>query len=44
MSLEYVVSGTSFIRLANEETISNPETVSKINNMFKKLFVEEGNY
>ena len=41
MSLEYVVSGTSFIRLANEETINNPETVSKINNMFEKLFVEE---
>ena len=41
MSLEYVVSGTSFIRLANEETISNPETVSKINNMFEKMFRKE---
>ena len=41
MSLEYVVSGVSFIRLANEETISNPETVSKINNMFEKMFNEE---
>ena len=39
--LEYVLSGTSYLRLTNPYTMANPESIARINKIFDKFFTED---